>query len=250
MGITTVTAARILEGQRRGETGEENLLAFERFPYTALSKTYTTDSQTPESAGTMTAIVTGVKTRSACSSVDETVAARRLRGGGRARAADDPRAGGAARPRDRRRHDHDRHARDARRDLRAHARARLGGRRAAARRTRARRASRTSRASWSSSRTATASRSRSAAAARASCRASAADPEYPIAEGRAARRPRSRSRSGRRARRARPTSGTASSSTRSIRPPPTACSACSSPATCSSRPIARATPPASRRSRR
>jgi len=73
MGITTVSAARILEGQRRGESGEENMLAFERFPYTAFSKVYTTDDQTPESAGTMTAIVTGAKTRSAVLAVDETV---------------------------------------------------------------------------------------------------------------------------------------------------------------------------------
>jgi alkaline phosphatase len=73
MGITTVTAARILEGQRRGESGEDNVLAFERFPYTALSKVYTTDAQTPESAGTMSAIVTGAKTRSVSLSVDETV---------------------------------------------------------------------------------------------------------------------------------------------------------------------------------
>ena len=73
MGITTITAARILEGQRRGEPGEENLLAFERFPYTALAKVYSTDDQTPESAGTMTAIVTGAKTRSAVLAVDETV---------------------------------------------------------------------------------------------------------------------------------------------------------------------------------
>lgn len=73
MGMTTITAARILEGQRRGESGEENVLAWERFPYTALSKVYTTDEQTPESAGTMTAIVTGAKTRSAVLAVDETV---------------------------------------------------------------------------------------------------------------------------------------------------------------------------------
>ena len=49
------------------------MLAFERFPHTALSKVYTTDEQTPESAGTMTAIVTGAKTRSAVLAVDETV---------------------------------------------------------------------------------------------------------------------------------------------------------------------------------
>jgi alkaline phosphatase len=63
MSLTTVAAARILEGQRRGEPGEENALSFERFERTALSKTYNTDSQTPDSAGTMTAMITGVKTR-------------------------------------------------------------------------------------------------------------------------------------------------------------------------------------------
>jgi len=62
MSLTTVAAARILEGQRHGGAGEENLLSWERFPATAFSKTYNTDSQTPDSAGTMTAITTGVKT--------------------------------------------------------------------------------------------------------------------------------------------------------------------------------------------
>lgn len=61
MSLTTVAAARILEGQRQGNPGEENLLSWERFPATAFSKTYNTDSQTPDSAGTMTAITTGVK---------------------------------------------------------------------------------------------------------------------------------------------------------------------------------------------
>src|SRR5688500_3146979 len=63
MSLPTVAAARILEGQRRGAAGEENALSFERFPHTALSKTYNTDYQTPDSAGTMTAIASGVKTR-------------------------------------------------------------------------------------------------------------------------------------------------------------------------------------------
>lgn len=63
MGISTVTAARIYEGQKRGETGEENLLSFEKFPHTALIKTYNTDSQVPDSAGTATAMNAGVKTR-------------------------------------------------------------------------------------------------------------------------------------------------------------------------------------------
>lgn len=71
MGITTVTAARILEGQQRGATGEENLLSFETFPHTAFIKTYNTDAQTSDSAGTMSAIVTGVKTRFGVLSVNQ-----------------------------------------------------------------------------------------------------------------------------------------------------------------------------------
>ncbi len=69
MGIATLTAARIFEGQQRGESGEENQLSFERFPYTALVKTYNSDAQVPDSAGTMTAIVTGVKTRAGVVSI-------------------------------------------------------------------------------------------------------------------------------------------------------------------------------------
>src|SRR5690606_32520482 len=61
MSLTTVAAARILEGQRAGKPGEENLLSWERFPHTAFSKTYNTDAQTPDSAGTMTAVAAGVK---------------------------------------------------------------------------------------------------------------------------------------------------------------------------------------------
>ena len=74
MGIATVTAARILAGQQRGATGEENLLSFEELPYTALSKTYTVDFQVGESAGTITALMTGVKTRSGVLGVDESAA--------------------------------------------------------------------------------------------------------------------------------------------------------------------------------
>lgn len=73
MGISTLTAARILQGQLKGETGEENYLSFERFPFTGLSKTYNTDQQTPDSAGTMSAIMTGVKTDAGVIAIDETV---------------------------------------------------------------------------------------------------------------------------------------------------------------------------------
>ncbi|MBO2628501.1 alkaline phosphatase [Shewanella algae] len=62
MGVSTVTAARILDGQLKGQTGEENSLSFETLPYLGLAKTYNVDGQTPDSAGTMTAMVTGVKT--------------------------------------------------------------------------------------------------------------------------------------------------------------------------------------------
>ena len=64
MGITTITAARIFEGQRKKVDGEKNSLSFENFPNVAFVKTYTTDGQIPDSAGTMTAIMTGKKTRS------------------------------------------------------------------------------------------------------------------------------------------------------------------------------------------
>jgi alkaline phosphatase len=72
MGVTTVTAARILQGQLRGEPGEENRLAFERLPYLALIKTYNTNQQVPDSAGTATALLTGVKTRAGVIDVDTT----------------------------------------------------------------------------------------------------------------------------------------------------------------------------------
>lgn len=71
MGVSTVTAARILDGQNKGFTGEENSLSFDKFPFTGLVKTYNTDSQTADSAGTMTAMVTGVKTKKGVLSISE-----------------------------------------------------------------------------------------------------------------------------------------------------------------------------------
>ncbi len=62
MGPSTVTAARIYAGQKHGHSGEENLLTFERLPHSALVKTYNVNQQVPDSAGTMSAIMTGVKT--------------------------------------------------------------------------------------------------------------------------------------------------------------------------------------------
>jgi alkaline phosphatase len=62
MGISTITATRIYDGQSRGESGEENSLSFESFPNLALVKTYNTNAQVPDSAGTASAMTTGVKT--------------------------------------------------------------------------------------------------------------------------------------------------------------------------------------------
>jgi alkaline phosphatase len=63
MGISTVVASRIYEGQQRGVDGESNALSFEKLPWTALSKTYSHDTQVTDSAAGITAITTGVKTR-------------------------------------------------------------------------------------------------------------------------------------------------------------------------------------------
>ncbi|QYJ88937.1 alkaline phosphatase [Shewanella halotolerans] len=73
MGISTLTAARIYQGQQMAgnQGGEENFLSFEKFDHTALIKTYNTNQQTPDSAGTMTAIATGVKSKAGVISVSD-----------------------------------------------------------------------------------------------------------------------------------------------------------------------------------
>ncbi|KAL2738701.1 alkaline phosphatase 4 isoform X1 [Vespula squamosa] len=63
MGISTITAGRILTGQSKGFSGEEYKLVFEDFPSTGFSKTYNVDKQVPDSAGTATAMFSGVKCR-------------------------------------------------------------------------------------------------------------------------------------------------------------------------------------------
>jgi len=64
MGVSTVTAARIFEGQSKvgNRGGEEHSLSFEKFPHVALSKTYQVNQQTSDSAPTMSSMMTGVKT--------------------------------------------------------------------------------------------------------------------------------------------------------------------------------------------
>ncbi|XP_030181616.1 intestinal-type alkaline phosphatase [Lynx canadensis] len=61
MGVPTVTATRILKGQINNKLGPETPLAMDHFPYVALSKTYNVDRQVPDSAGTATAYLCGVK---------------------------------------------------------------------------------------------------------------------------------------------------------------------------------------------
>ncbi|KAM9535070.1 alkaline phosphatase-like [Salvelinus alpinus] len=61
MGIPTVTAARILKGQLSRQSGEETQLEMDKFPFVALSKTYNTNAQVADSAGTATAFLCGVK---------------------------------------------------------------------------------------------------------------------------------------------------------------------------------------------
>ncbi|XP_076359342.1 alkaline phosphatase-like [Tachypleus tridentatus] len=63
MGLTTITAARILRGQHRGQSGEETSLAFDKFEHVALAKTYNIDSQVGDSGACATALLSGVKSR-------------------------------------------------------------------------------------------------------------------------------------------------------------------------------------------
>jgi alkaline phosphatase len=73
LGTSTVTAARIFEGQQRHVDGESNVLAFEAFPHVALSKTYSSDAQVSDSAPTATAMMSGVKLRNDTTGVNASV---------------------------------------------------------------------------------------------------------------------------------------------------------------------------------
>ncbi|MFD2176068.1 alkaline phosphatase [Veronia pacifica] len=73
MSVGTMTAARIYAGQMQGNPGEENSLMMEALPHVALAKTYNTDMQTPDSAGTATAMVSGVKTKAGVLNINDNV---------------------------------------------------------------------------------------------------------------------------------------------------------------------------------
>ncbi len=73
MSLATITAARIHAGQKLGKPGENHRLAFEHLPWTALARTFNTNAQVPDSAGTATALLAGVKTRIGVIGVNESV---------------------------------------------------------------------------------------------------------------------------------------------------------------------------------
>ncbi|CAK8671334.1 unnamed protein product [Clavelina lepadiformis] len=63
MSLGTSTAGRIRIGQKLGQNGEEYMTSLDSMPHSGLVKTYSIDYQTPDSASTGTALLTGIKTR-------------------------------------------------------------------------------------------------------------------------------------------------------------------------------------------
>lgn len=74
-GVGTNYAIRLFAGQKAGKLGEEHVLPHEAFPHLALSKTYNTNAQTPDSAPTASAMNSGVKSKFTTIGVDENVVA-------------------------------------------------------------------------------------------------------------------------------------------------------------------------------
>jgi alkaline phosphatase len=66
MGVSTITATRVYS------VGVDGNLTMDQFPYTALSRTYSADSITPDSAPTMTAMMTGQNTNAGVLGLDDT----------------------------------------------------------------------------------------------------------------------------------------------------------------------------------
>lgn len=73
-GVGTNYATRLYAGQKAGNYGDEHVLSHETFPHLGLVKTYNVNAQTPDSAGTGTAMHAGVKTKAGVIGVDETLA--------------------------------------------------------------------------------------------------------------------------------------------------------------------------------
>lgn len=71
MNFEAITAARIYADQLNKKKGNENLLAIERFPHVALSKTDNNKMQTQDSAATATNIFSGIKTKSGVLNIND-----------------------------------------------------------------------------------------------------------------------------------------------------------------------------------
>src|SRR5688572_20635822 len=76
MGVSTVTATRIYS------VGVDGQLVLDQFPHTALSKTYSADTITPDSAPTMSSMVSGVNTNNGVIGFDEQTEFRDFQGDG------------------------------------------------------------------------------------------------------------------------------------------------------------------------
>ncbi|GFE64952.1 alkaline phosphatase [Litoreibacter roseus] len=72
-GVGTNYATRLFQGQQSGNFGDEHVLPHEAFPNLALVKTYNVNAQTPDSAGTGTAMMSGIKTKAGVVGVNEKV---------------------------------------------------------------------------------------------------------------------------------------------------------------------------------
>lgn len=62
-GVGTNYATRLFMGQQDGGYGDEYVMPYETFPHLGLAKVYNVNAQTPDSAGTGTAMMGGVKTK-------------------------------------------------------------------------------------------------------------------------------------------------------------------------------------------
>lgn len=73
-GVGTNYAIRLFAGQQAGGLGDDHVLPYETFPNMALVKTYTVNGQTPDSAPTASAMMTGVKSKNTMINVGGDVA--------------------------------------------------------------------------------------------------------------------------------------------------------------------------------
>lgn len=72
-GVGTNYASRLWAGQQAGGFGDEYVQPHEAFPNLALVKTYNVNAQTPDSAGTGTAMMAGIKTKAGIIGVNANV---------------------------------------------------------------------------------------------------------------------------------------------------------------------------------